>query len=326
MTRRGQPARVPYDRSVRRLATLLVVLAGLALAGPAGAARIVLEDADGRPIAFDVRVASVNPEWHARLLRGAAHGNEISRVTIRIVSRGELGATCGRHAGGCYRSARRHGLIVIPAGTDAVGAHTLLHEYAHHLDRWRGVAGVPEPNGTAHWWRARGMSRLAEERRVTDDYTFGWDRAIGEIFAEDYTRLHLELPYKIGWLAPPDASVRAALARDVRGVPELAAAPPPLVLVRNGVLRRSGAQTVSFGLLGPDRRVTVVTRMVTGSEGRLTLRCAGRVVTRRVRPAERLVRIDERQLGPDRSCRAELRNTSRSPLRFSITLRLTIER
>jgi hypothetical protein len=310
---------------VRRLATLLVVLAGLALAGPAGAARIVLEDADGRPITFDVRAPSVNPEWHARLLRRAAHGNEISRLTIRIVSRDELGATCGRHAGGCYRSERRQGLMVIPAGSGAVAAHTLLHEYAHHLDRWRGVAGVPEPNGTAHWWHARGMSRLSEEGRVTDDYAFGWDRAIGEIFAEDYVRLHLELPYKIGWLPPPDESVRAALAEDVPAVPEVAAAPPPLVLIRNGVLRGSGAQTVSFGLLGPDRRVTLVTRLVAGSEGRLTLRCAGRVVTRRVRRAE-FVRIDERQLGPDRSCRAELRNTSRSPLRYSITLRLTIER
>jgi hypothetical protein len=312
------------------LLSVVVFLVSLLLAGEAAARTVVVKDDQGRPITFDVRASSAKLDFYSSLLRRAAHGNEISRLTIRIVTPREVADTCGRHAGGCYRSENRQGLIVVPVGTGSQTAHTLLHEYAHHLDRWRGVAGVSEPNGTAHWWEARGMAALVDEGRVAPDYSLGWEHSIGEVFAEDYARLHLELPYKIPWLSPPDDAVRAAVRSDVEGVPDVSGVPPPLVLVRNGVLKPERTQEVSFGLLGPGRRVTFVTRIVSTAtptaRGRLLLRCGGRLVTKELGPTERSARIDEDELGPDTTCQAQFRNTSGTPLRYSITLRLTIER
>ena len=73
---------------------------------------------------------------------------------------------------------------------------------------------MKEPNGTPAWWRARGMARLLAEGRVAFDYSLGWEHSIGEIFAEDYLHLHLNVPYKIDWLEPPGAEIRAAVRRE----------------------------------------------------------------------------------------------------------------
>ena len=80
--------------SRRRCATLLVALvAALALATAAGAEIVTRADTEGRTITFDVQAPSVDVDWYAAVLRAAAHGDEISRVTIRIVPRrGRSGA------------------------------------------------------------------------------------------------------------------------------------------------------------------------------------------------------------------------------------------
>ena len=101
--------------------------------------------------------------------------------------------------------------MVVPAEQSDENAHTVVHEYGHHLDRSTPVTGVREPNGTPVWWRARGMERLVRVSSVATSYVLGWERSIAEIFAEDYAQLALgDGNYNIGWLPSPDATVLAA--------------------------------------------------------------------------------------------------------------------
>ena len=313
---------------------MLVVAALWALAAaPAADARIVIvKDRGGRPITFDVRVPGASVEFYARLLRDAAHGEEVRRVTIQIVPVNQTPRLCHTsEATGCYTTVNRRGLIILPNRSDAVAAHALLHEYAHHLDAWRGVRGVPEPNGSAKWWKARGMARHVRLERVADDYSRGWDRAIGEIFAEDYARVHLELPYRIGWLSPPGPAIRDALRRDIPGIPEVSGVPPPLLITRNGLLAPGKLQSIPFGLLGPRRRVkfsVALYRTRPEATARVVLSCAGRNVAHTLSHAKPSVTIEEPGLGPTdprEPCRATLVNTGAGGFRFALRLRITID-
>jgi hypothetical protein len=311
---------------MRRAVPLLALLAAALAGAPAAAARVVhAHDAQGRSITFDVEAPNVDVGFYRQLLSAAAHGSEISHVRIRIMSPAAVTRACGTvHAAGCYTP----GVIVVPTGRDSSTAHTLLHEYGHHLDASRGVAAVIEPNGTAHWWQARGLERLERLGRVTRDYSHGWSHSIGEIFAEDYAYLNLDLPYEIGWLAPPGPIVRAALRRDVAGIPEVSQPPPPLLIARSGTLHAGADETVDFGLVGAGRRVTVSAALVSpaaGATGRLALDCAGRKLAIDLTAGHRTGSFDERGLGPDFSCRASLAGGA-TPVRFVLRVRLAVER
>jgi hypothetical protein len=317
---------------VRRAVLLLAaVLAALLVAAPAGAATIVKQTREGRPVTFDVRVSGVDVEWYAELLRNAAHGDEIRRVTIRIVPEDDIRRFCGAHAGGCYGGSPRAGRIVVPAGRSLSIAHTLLHEYAHHLDRSTRVQGAPEPNGTPHWYRARGIARLVRDGRAAHGYARGWERSVGEIFAEDYVQLHLQTSYRIRWLDPPGPAVRAALRRDLPRAPAQPVELPrtPLVVIRAGSLEQGKARVVPFGLLDTGRRVTFVATAGnasrTGVRGRIELRCdSGLWTSRPLGPGAATARLDLRDLGPDR-CAVAVRSLGATPLTFTAKLRLTIE-
>jgi hypothetical protein len=317
---------------VRRAAVLLALLATLLLAGPANAATILKNDREGRTMRFDVRVSGVDVEWYADLLRDAAHGDEIRRVTVRIVPEDDIRRYCGAHAGGCYARTAVGGRITVPAGRSTSIAHTLLHEYAHHIDRSTAAAGAREPNGTPAWHRARGVAALVRDGRAAYGYARGWDRSVGEIFAEDYVQLHLQTPYRIRWLPPPGPQIRAALRRDLPGVvPAQPAALPrtPLVVIRTGTLERDRALIVPFGLLAGGRRVTFVATAAApsrpGVRGRIELRCDGGLWTSRPLGAgTATARLDLRGLGPDR-CAIAVRSLGPTPLAVTAKLRLTIE-
>jgi hypothetical protein len=64
----------------------------------------------------------------------------------------------------------------------------------------------------------RAMSGHLSAGRVAWDYSLGWDRAIAEVFAEDYKLANLPgSGYKIGWLTPPTGTVVEAIRADLRG-------------------------------------------------------------------------------------------------------------
>lgn len=314
-------------------ALLVAIAAALALGTGASAEIIRSEDAQGRTITFDVQAQTVDLEWYAALLRAAAHGDEISTVTIRILPESQVARTCGAAAAACYSRGRGTALIVVPAGRDARVASTLLHEYGHHVDQAWSVAGVPELNGTPVWWQLRGMEQLFRSGRVAFDYSRGWDRSIGEIFAEDYAWINLPNQYAISWLDPPDDSLKAAVLQELGGTPP--ATPPdtpaaaPLVITRNGTIAPRRAQTIPFGLLGPGRRVTFTATVGSatraGVRARLEVNCEGRrVASLNFGKGRRTRTIDVPNLGPA-TCAARVVSTTAVRLTYSARLRLAIE-
>lgn len=318
----------------RRLAFLLVALiASLAVATGAGAEIAVRQDDQGRAITFDVQAANVDVDWYAGLLRAAAHGNEITQVTTRIVPEERVGPLCGAGAQACYSRSRGGGLIIVPAGKDLRVASTFLHEYGHHIDRYWSVAGVPELNGTAVWWRMRGMQQLLDQGRVAFDYSRGWSRSVAEIFAEDYSWIHLPYQFAIPWLSPPDETLKAAMLAELGGqptstIPETPAA-GPLVINRSGAIAARGRQAVPFGLLGPGRRVTftaTVSRSTrAGIRARAEVVCDGtRVSSQTFGRGRRTRTIDVPNLGPA-DCQARLVNTTGVRLTYTLRLRLAVE-
>ncbi len=318
----------------RKLQALLVSLvAALALATGASAEIVTSQDAQGRAITFDVQAADVDVEWYAALLRAAAHGDEISTVVTRIVTENEVQRICGLAAEACYSRGRNTATIVVPAGKDIRVASTFLHEYGHHVDRTWNVSGVPELNGTPVWWQLRGMERLAQTGQVAFDYSRGWSRSVGEIFAEDYAWIHLPHRYSIPWLSPPDEPLKQALLAELGGTPPVAPpatpAAPPLVITRSGTLAPRRAQAIPFGLLGPGRRVTFTARVGSASRAgvraRVEVNCNGRRVASQSFARGRATRtIDVPNLGPA-TCAARVVSTTGVRLPYSLRLRLAIE-
>jgi hypothetical protein len=319
-----------YRGGVRRALLVVSALVSLAFAGEAAAEEVVLYDDEDRAITFDVRAGDVDVEWFAALLRAAPHADEISTVRIVLVTQDGLVDTCGREARGCYS----RNVITVPAQKTDVNAHTLVHEYGHHVDASRGVAGEREPNGSSTWWRARGLQRLVQLRSVYRGYVRGWDRNIAEIFAEDYAQVARPGgPFRIGWLQGPSVAVREAILHDLGLGPEPAPARPPglkpVSFDRRGTLAPRRAASVPFELLGPGRRVratvTVAGVNAKGVRARLELRCDGRrISTRTLAGGMRVVSIDRPSLGPAERCTVTIANTGAAARRFQLTVTLSV--
>ena len=314
---------------MRRVLLLVSVLASLGWTGEAMAAEVLAQDDQGRTIRFDVKVEGVDVEWYAALLRAAPHGNEISAVRVDVVSWDDLRSTCGRAASGCYS----RNVIVVPAEQTPANAHTVVHEYGHHLDRSTPVPGVAEPNGTPEWWRARGVAELFRLKSVATSYVLGWDRSVAEIFAEDYAQLALaDSQFAIPWLEGPDETVLTALRADLGlGLPPATVHPPaikPVSLRRDGALAPRRRASIPFGLLGPGRRVTATATFGGAGEKRtratLEVRCDGeRVQLKTLGRGKTTFAIDRRDLGPA-DCTATLTSTSTTSHSFSLVVRLSI--
>ena len=93
--------------------------------------------------------------------------------------------------------------MVVPVGKDLRVAATFLHEYGHHLDRAWSVSGVPERTGRLCGGSSRHGERSVAQGSVAFDYARGWNRSVGEIFAEDYAWIHIPYQHAIPWLRRP---------------------------------------------------------------------------------------------------------------------------
>ena len=314
----------------RAVVAALAVLATLTFAGTAAAREVVYRDSDGRAIRFDVQT-DANVGWYAGLLRRAAHADEIERVTVTIVEWRDLRRWCSRIAAGCYsRRSGNRGVMVVPAGQSADLAHTVVHEYGHHVDASRRHGGLDEPNGTPLWWKARGMAQLVESRSVRDRYQVGWERSISEVFAEDYAYTNLHRAHRIDWLEPPSRVVQQAIRADLglAEPPVITTTRPalkPVVIVREGTLQPSERVTIGFGLLGPNRlvRLNGVLQAGSATRGRVAVSCGPTFRTRGLSAGNTSVQLELARAGPGQ-CEASLVNTGSGAGRFRFTVRLAL--
>jgi hypothetical protein len=322
----------------RGLVTLVLLAVVLASAAAARAEVVHRQDAAGRTITFDVLATAVDVDWYASILTAAAHGNEISAVTIRIVPTSEIAGRCGADAVACFEQRGETRTITMPAGQSESLASILLHEYGHHLDSTWAVDGVSELNGTPGWWAARSMAALLQAGTVAHDYSLGWDRSIGEVFAEDYAYVHRGGFYSIPWLAPPDERLKALLLAElgVTAPPVALPAVPqpseptarPVVVSRSGTLAPRSRRAIPFQLLGPGRHVTVTASVTAGRRARAGARiegvCDSTVLQRLAVGSRRLATLELTGLGPAR-CEAVVVSTSAVRQRYSVRLRLALE-
>lgn len=309
----------------------------------ASARTVTGQDGQGRPITFDVRANGVSVGEYASVLRDAVHGNEIRTVTVRIVPQGRIGSSCGSsQAVACYSGSARGGTIVVRAGTRAEVEHSLLHEYGHHVDAAIGSGSRRELNGTLRWWKARSMGTRLSQGQVAYDYERGWDRSIGEIFAEDYVQVHMRGRFGIPWMNPPSAAVRRAIRQDITGQ---ASGPAPREGSGGGQggptdpptnsrsrtfrdqvdLAPGGAVSIQFGLLGTGRRISFTANVASAeTSGRVSsqLFCQGRRITGGQGTDTSPGRIKRTNLPPG-SCRIVVTNLGGEAVSVGTTLTLT---
>ena len=212
----------------RRALAIGAATMALAAAAPAAAVPEVTHDSAGRPIHFDVQAQGADVAGYTAILDGLLHGQEISAVTVTIVPQPSIATQCGAGAAACYRwSSRGDAVMFVPNLAPAQVRGSLTHEYGHHVDATRPhLAGAGGLDGTAGWWRARGMATLLAQGQVAWDYSRGWDRSIAEVFAEDYKLTNLPgETSRIAWLGPPSPAVSDAIRADLTG-PTVAPAPP----------------------------------------------------------------------------------------------------
>ena len=167
------------------LFAVCVATAALAATGPAEAAQRSVNDGAGNRIRISLEDPGARAPAIAATLRQAAHGQEIDRVTIRVVPASSVARLCAsRAARACYRGASDgSGEIIVPATGSGI-EHALVHEYGHHIDNSFRHRAAGEPNGTLGWWRARRMSVRVRAGEVAGDYSKGWPRSVGEMFAD----------------------------------------------------------------------------------------------------------------------------------------------
>ena len=319
-----------------RVRAAAVAAIGLgAVVAPAAAEDVLVRDREGRPIKFEIEAPGVDVRPYARILRRAVHGPEISRLTVRIMRLSDVQRICDDgQSNGCYFSGERRGLIVVPAGSADEVRHVLLHEYAHHIDAFRGgTREAREPNGTWRWWVARGMGKRLRAGTVAQDYSLGWSRSVAEVFAEDYVRMNGLRAYTIPWLRPPSRSVLTALHEDITGrdkLPDVApfarkpAGTSPAVgrrIVRKGALRSQSTGAVAFTLRRSERLVSVFADLTAGTrevDARAALRCEGAPLAAASANARGRISLQQPDVGPG-DCNLVLANLGPTAA-YSVTI------
>jgi hypothetical protein len=333
--------RYPHDVRLTIVASLAAV-AAIVATGPAVAADRSITDGAGNRIRISLEAPDARAPAIGAILRRAAHGPEINRVRIRAVPAASIARLCSSAAArACYQGASDgSGEIIVPA-TGTGLEHALLHEYGHHIDNSFRHGAAAEPNGTLRWWRARRMGARVRAGEVAGDYSKGWPRSIGEIFAEDYVQLNLRSSFGIPWLTAPSTSVLRALRRDITGsatgaaprtpsdegggAPDVGAAPTRLANGGGGALDPAQTRDLAFGLLGPQRGVELTVRVANPAAtaiAAVTVTCDGVIIGQAAATQTAPAVVTRDGLGPAQ-CTAQIQNTGDGALAYEFSLVLS---
>jgi len=341
---------------MHRTPIFAAALVCLAISAPlAGAVDQVVNDSQGRPINFDVQAAGVDIAGYAGILDRAIHGDEISNMEVRVIPENRIAAECGSEAAACYRWSRGGGAtLIVPSLPPGRVTAALVHEYGHHIDNsYEHLPNAPSLDGTANWWRARGMAQLLSSNTVAFDYGRGWDHSIAEIFAEDYKLLNAPTTgHMIRWLGAPKQPVLDAIRTDLGpGAPQPTTNPPnpgtsrpppgsnppaaasgrpakgPLSrrarsrFNEKGRVRARTRRSIPFPVSSP--RTIIVRAKVTNPRGRralkAVLRCGGKTIsTKRLRRG-RPTTLVARKVNPGQ-CTVRL-TAGRAPVRYALSVK-----
>ncbi len=182
----------------------------------AGAQRYPVNDGKGRTVAITVSAFcnpatcnSAEPQLIADFLGTLIHGDEISLLTVQLLTDGEIRGRCGLGAGACYFSGADTMLINGNDRTGPDGASrdfVIAHEYGHHVAEHR---RNPPFQPTIFW----GTKRWATYERVCQGTRQGryfpgdegprYFQNPGEAFAEAFAfNRFRRAPVAWAWSAP----------------------------------------------------------------------------------------------------------------------------
>ena len=154
-------------------------------------------------------------------LASRAHGAELTRLTLLVVTPEELPEACAPGALACYIPAQE--LMVIPGGQTPAGQvpieYVITHEYGHHVaanrsnDPWAAIGWGPKA-----WATQRGVcAGVAERRYFPNDQGDNYRSNPGENWAETYAQLHYrnQFPWEFDPSFTPDEAAFATAQRDI---------------------------------------------------------------------------------------------------------------
>lgn len=182
--------------------------------------------ADGKSVAVTTSsgYSSATAQQYVDYLGSLPHGDELSRLTVRIATPAEVQAGCGGDPGvlACYYDST-HTMLVpgdpVQSADGITTAYVIAHEYGHHIASFRSNAPFSAPDYGPKYWASyervcQGVqqARLAVGAETTDAY---WSNP-GEAWAETYARLTFPAqPWTFTSLLKPDAGALSAARKDV---------------------------------------------------------------------------------------------------------------
>jgi hypothetical protein len=181
-------------------------------------------DGDGHVITVGTDLADVDLRPVAALVAGTLHRGEVERLRVRVVAMSDMPSACDPAAVACYAPeagteiGRARGEMIV-AADDPDLAHTVVHEYGHHIDAqlWNFPAGGPcrGLDGSRRWLFARELAGgLLQEAGCGDEVP--WERLLPEVFAEDFVALNGIRDWELPDLAAPTPAVLDALRADIQ--------------------------------------------------------------------------------------------------------------
>jgi hypothetical protein len=192
----------------------------------AGARTERFTDAQGRAFTISTDIPDVDLKPFANVLAAVAHGDEITKVRVEAVKLEQMGTVCGNpQAVACYApdDPQRSFAGQLWFGVDDPDVvHTIVHEYGHHVDNQLlnlghlGGACTFGNDGSRNWFFERQLEDTFLESGVSCRRDADWEHLLGEVFAEDFTKLNGIGGWVLRSVPPPTQQQLGAMAFDMQ--------------------------------------------------------------------------------------------------------------